>query len=101
MWTANAVIMLVIYVSVATATPADLLHCIMQHESDYQVEAVSSAGAIGVAQFMPETHAWLAQLAAMDVTLGNPVDDLLLLAWAIHHGYGPHWATWEMCKGAR
>jgi soluble lytic murein transglycosylase-like protein len=90
--------MLVIYVSAATATPADLMHCIVRHESDYQVEAVSSAGAIGVAQFMPTTHAWLAKLAGMDARLGNPVEDLLLLSWAIEHGYGPHWATWQMCQ---
>lgn len=102
MWTPNALLVLVTWVAVATSLPPEGMHCLVRLESDYQIEALSSAGAVGIAQFMPETHRWLAEKAQAELgfapQLGNPVHDLLLLSWAIKSGYGEHWAAWRFCK---
>ncbi len=37
-------------------------------------------------------------LLADGVTLGNPVHDMLLAAWAMSEGYGGHWSTWRGCN---
>ena len=113
MWTRETLIAVALWVQVATATPQ--LSCIARRESDFDVLALSSAGAVGVVQWMPETHAWMTSLfrarADMDhpvwgllageIVLGNPVHDLILAAWAIEQGYGRHWATWNRCRGGR
>ena len=113
MWGRETLIALTLWVQVATGTPQ--MHCIAQRESNFDVNAISSAGAVGVVQWLPSTHGWLAQLFRKradaqhpvwgllggEIVLGNPVHDLILAAWAIEQGYGRHWATWGWCRGGR
>jgi LysM repeat protein len=49
--------------------PADLLKAMTWVESGWQQGAVSSTGAIGIGQIMPDTHAWM-----RDVVIREPLD---------------------------
>ena len=49
--------------------PADLLKAMTWVESGWQQGAVSSTGAIGIGQIMPDTHAWM-----RDVIIREPLD---------------------------
>jgi len=111
MWTREAVIAVVLWVQVATVTPQ--LSCIAQRESNFDAYAIGALGEVGVVQWLPSTHEWLAGLfreradlghsvwglLAGGATLGNPVHDMLLAAWAMSEGYGRHWSTWRGCNG--
>ncbi|MCL1865196.1 MAG: lytic transglycosylase domain-containing protein [Spirochaetes bacterium] len=54
------------YYSRKTGVPSDLVHSLIKVESDYNVEAVSRKGAMGLVQLMPET--------AMELGVENPFD---------------------------
>ena len=49
--------------------PADLLKAMTWVESGWQQGAVSSTGAVGIGQIMPDTHAWM-----RDVVIREPLD---------------------------
>jgi LysM repeat protein len=49
--------------------PADLLKAMTWVESGWQQGAVSSTGAVGIGQIMPDTHAWM-----RDVIIREPLD---------------------------
>ena len=52
--------------------PEPLVYAVIRTESDFDRHAVSSVGAIGLMQLLPETYAWLAEYhlhEAVDVTL--------------------------------
>ena len=81
-----------------------LLACIVERESDYDVNARNGIHT-GLVQWAPDTRAWLAEKAAGDplwlhgnITPG-PVQDVALAAWAIKRGYGSHWSTYAGCGG--
>jgi hypothetical protein len=83
---------------------AGLLDCMIHAESDYRTDAVNGE-CVGLAQWHPETKAWLGEKAREDSgwmhgDIGEgDVYDLALTAWAVRNGYGDHWATFEMCGG--
>ncbi|MCL1834425.1 MAG: lytic transglycosylase domain-containing protein [Leptospirales bacterium] len=54
------------YYSKRSGVPADLVHSLIKVESDYNVEAHSPKGAMGLAQLMPET--------VMELGIENPFD---------------------------
>ena len=109
-WTREAIIALVLWVQVATATPQ--LSCIAQRESGFDACAIGAAGEVGAMQWLPSTHEWLARLfyeradmshpvwglLADGIVPGQPVHDVILAAWAMGTGYGNHWATWGDCR---
>ena len=97
-WTRDAVILLISAISLATGADEAVMQCIVARESSYHVWAVGRAGEIGLAQYMPETHEWLADISGLDVVLGEPYDDLRLLAWALQNGYEWLWSTWPLCE---
>jgi soluble lytic murein transglycosylase-like protein len=54
------------YYSKKNGVPAGLVHSLIKVESDYNVEAISPKGAMGLVQLMPET--------AMELGVENPFD---------------------------
>ena len=110
LWTKEALLALALYVQTLTAQP---VACIAERESAFNAVVIGAAGEIGVMQWLPTTHEWLAglfkeradmshplwSLLADGITLGNPVHDMLLAAWAMSEGYGRHWSTWRGCNG--
>jgi hypothetical protein len=80
------------------------LACIVEHESDYDVMAQNGIHE-GLVQWSPSTREWLAGKAAEDPLwlhggiAQGPVQDVALCAWAVHNGYGSHWATFAACGG--
>ncbi|MCL2156066.1 MAG: lytic transglycosylase domain-containing protein [Leptospirales bacterium] len=64
--TRNDIDKIVDYYSKQKGVPADLVHSLIKVESDYNVEALSPKGAMGLVQLMPET--------AMELGVENPFD---------------------------
>ena len=100
---ATIIIILRLLAGIYGVDPA-LATCIVERESDYNVDAVNGACA-GLVQWHPDTRAWLAEKAAGDPAwmhgdIGEgPVFDLALMAFWIARGMGPHWSTWTICGG--
>ena len=76
--------------------PRYLLHCVIDHESDYREQAVGDSGkAVGVAQF------WIGTWQDFRKKMGkstederdNPKEAIDTLAWAISNGLGSHWTA--------
>lgn len=61
---------------------ADLLMAIAYHESRWQADAVSSAGALGIGQLMPKTAAWVASelIGEPNLDLRKPADNIRVSA---------------------
>ena len=57
---------LIEYYSKKHGVPSELVHSLVKVESDYNIEALSPKGAMGLAQLMPET--------AMELGVENPFD---------------------------
>jgi len=55
---------------------AALVRSVIWAESRYRPAAVSSAGARGLMQIMPDTGAWLCQLIGEDLNIDNPADNI-------------------------
>lgn len=83
---------------------AQMMDCMVQHESDYDVTAVNGVN-VGLCQWNPSTRDWLGEKAWEDPAWAHgdigagPVFDLALMAWAIRSGYQSHWSTLRLCGG--
>lgn len=103
--TAGQVIVIVTLLARVYGVDPVLLDCMAYGESTYSVDAVNGL-CTGVMQWHPETRSWLGEKASADPLWlhggiePGPVYDVALAAWAIAHGYGEHWSTWEACRGA-
>jgi len=64
--TRNDIDKIVDYYSKQKSVPSDLVHSIIKIESDYDVDAISPKGAMGLVQLMPQT--------AMELGIENPFD---------------------------
>ena len=102
--TAGAVIVMVRLVASLYGVDADMMQCIVERESSYNV-AAQNGECVGLVQWRPSTREWLAGKAAADPAWlhGNigagPVQDVALAAFWIARGMGSHWATYEGCGG--
>jgi len=102
--TAGAVIVMVRLLAGLYGVDPALLDCIVARESDYAIGAQNGVH-VGLAQWSPSTRTWLAGKAAEDPLwlhggiAQGPVQDVALCAWAVHNGYGSHWATFAACGG--
>jgi soluble lytic murein transglycosylase-like protein len=81
-----------------------LAHCIVEKESNWQTDAVGSAGEIGLAQFMPSTASWFAEEMGFSddwdphTELYDPATNLYMLAWGLANGMEHHWSTYPLCR---
>ena len=82
----------------------DYAACIVQRESNWQVDAVGAADERGLAQIKPQTGAWWAgQLGWGEewdagTRLYDPAVNLYLLAYGLANGYGAHWSVARLCQ---
>lgn len=82
----------------------DYAHCLVTKESNWQVDAVGQAGEIGLAQIMPSTGVWFADMAGFELDaerLRSPDMNLYLLGWGLSRGFEHHWSTHYLCKGLK
>lgn len=89
-----------------------LMDCMVYRESSYNVNAVNGIH-IGVAQFNPDTYAWMAHLALGDPVFmhksliedgkgpGDGLSALVIMSWAFKNDMGEHWSTYSLCIGER
>lgn len=80
---------------------ADYASCIIEHESDWDTQAVGAAGEIGLAQILPSTGEWLAGLAGIEwdeARLYDPVYSMRLLAEGLRRDYAWMWHTTPLCE---
>lgn len=102
--TVSQVIAIVALLAQVYGVDPALMDCIVAHESDYNVNAVSGVHEC-LCQFKPTTRDWLAGKAASDPAwlhggiAQGPVKDVALAAWAIRNGFGSHWQTFAGCGG--
>ncbi len=88
---------LVLKYSEEYSVPHDLVFAVIKTESDFESDAVSSAGAIGLMQMLPETHAWLASKLdepAYDSMLYNPEVNIKYGTYYLQYLYS-RFGTWE------
>ena len=76
----------------------EYMTCLARYESDYQVNAVSSAGAMGVFQIMPSTAHWWGDLSGLSDHVEEALPNINLAAWAVANGYAEHWSADRFCK---
>lgn len=107
--TAGTVIVMARLIAGLYGVDADMMDCIIAHESGYQTGARNGIH-VGLAQFRPDTWDWMIGMALADPTFvhagvvradprrENAVASLTMLAWGIRDGRGAHWSTWEMCQ---
>lgn len=83
----------------------DFAACIVEKESNWQVDAVGQAGEIGLAQVMPSTGEWWAEQLGWEEwdpeRLYKPSVNLYLLAYGLANGYEGHWTTARLCEEGR
>jgi len=85
----------------------DYAACIVQRESNWQVDAVGAAGEIGLSQIKPSTGDWWAgQLGwaddwDADTRLYDSAVNLYLLAYGLSRDYDDHWTTARGCRRNR
>ena len=103
------ILLIIVLVAPMYGTDPMQVACIIHAESDFDVYAVNGIH-VGLAQFAPDTFEWLVGLALRDPgflhaevvrlypSQADPVQNVIMLSWAIANGYGPHWSTWEECK---
>ena len=70
LWTKEALLALALYVQTVTAQP---MACIAERESGFDALAVGAAGEIGVVQWLPTTHEWLAELFRERANMNHPL----------------------------
>jgi len=88
-------------VCIGTGVSPAYAACIIEHESDWQPDAVGAAGEIGLAQILPDTGEWLAGLADMpwdEQRLYDPVYSMRLLVTGLERGYSWLWHTAPLCE---
>jgi len=88
-------------VCVGTGVSPAYAGCIIEHESDWQPDAVGAAGEIGLAQILPDTGEWLAGLAGIawdKQRLYDPVYSMRLLVTGLERGYDYLWHTTPLCE---
>lgn len=73
--------------------PPNLLYCLLNQESGFDAAAVSSCGAIGIAQFMPDTA------ASMGIDPYNPQESISAAARYLKEGYD-EFGSWELALAA-
>jgi len=64
--------------SVGTVIDPLLVQSIIKSESNFEPEAVSSAGAVGLMQIMPSTAEWLCQMLGVEKDIYHPEDNIYL-----------------------
>jgi len=64
--------------SVGTVIDPLLVQSIIKSESNFEPEAVSSAGAVGLMQIMPSTAEWLCQMLDVEKDIYHPEDNIYL-----------------------
>lgn len=86
-----------------------LMDCLVYRESSYNVLAENGIHK-GLAQYNPSTFEWFVEMALRDPGFAHagtvranpdpshPITALVIMAWAIQKGYGPHWSTWGLCQ---
>jgi len=88
-------------VCIGTGVSPAYAACIIEHESDWDPDAVGAAGEIGLAQILPDTGEWLAGLAGMswdEQRLYDPVYNMRLLVTGLERGYDYLWHTEHLCR---
>ncbi len=66
-----------------------LVAAVIRNESRFDPDALSSAGAVGLMQIMPDTGAWIASLQGIQTAsllrLEDPATNIALGAWYLRH----------------
>ena len=93
-------IILAVLCTAAGVSPA-YAACIIEHENDWDPQAVGAAGEIGLAQILPDTGEWLAELAGVEwdeQQLYGSVYSMRLLVEGLKRGYARLWHTEYLCR---
>lgn len=64
---------------------AELLYAVIRTESNFRPDAVSSAGAVGLMQLMPQTARFIEQRAGISSDLYDPAANICAGAWYLQY----------------
>ena len=76
--------------SIEFGVPEELIYAVIRTESSFKPEAISSAGAIGLMQLMPDTYSWIA------MRLGEVENQDLISDVTVNIRYGTYYLSFLM-----
>lgn len=83
--------------SAQTGVDQRLAACVVEHESAWNVTEVSTSGAVGLMQIMPETAKWTAgKLGMTSYDLLDPIDNIRIGLWVLKE-YPEWYSTLPLC----
>ncbi len=82
--------------------PEPLIYAVIHSESNFNEDAVSSAGAVGLMQLMPDTFQWIAKRIDMDLENSDITDPETNIKCGTYYlGYlYQRFENWETCLAA-